>query len=110
MYEEIIYRKFIDNLHENDIGNYIKLPLIAVMGDTSSGKSSVLSAITNIEFPANDKLTTRCPMRVRIERKYNKSAKVFIKWHEDSDYKDKMVFDPIIIDDKKNITRAIYQA
>ncbi len=66
MNESALFRNFIDFLHLNDIGKYIKLPQIAVMGDTSSGKSSVLTAISKIEFPANDKLTTRCPMRLRM--------------------------------------------
>ena len=78
------------------------------MGDTSSGKSSVLSAISKIEFPSNDKLTTRCPMRLRMERKEKTSAKVYIKWHKDSSY-DK-TFDPIEIDDQKEITKAIHEA
>ena len=56
------------------------------MGDTSSGKSSVLSSISKIEFPSNDKLTTRCPMRLRMERKEKYCAKVYIKWHKDSYY------------------------
>ncbi|OQR89216.1 interferon-induced GTP-binding protein Mx, partial [Achlya hypogyna] len=34
------------------------------MGDTSSGKSSVLSAISGIAFPSSDELTTRCPTQL----------------------------------------------
>ncbi|KDO24840.1 hypothetical protein SPRG_09673 [Saprolegnia parasitica CBS 223.65] len=34
------------------------------MGDTSSGKSSVLSAISGISFPSSDVLTTRCPTQL----------------------------------------------
>ncbi|KAJ3135968.1 hypothetical protein HK100_002156 [Physocladia obscura] len=34
------------------------------MGDTSSGKSSLLSAISGIDFPSNSELTTRCPTRL----------------------------------------------
>jgi hypothetical protein len=38
------------------------------MGDTSSGKSSLLSAIAgNNIFPSNNELTTRCPTRLRME-------------------------------------------
>jgi interferon-induced GTP-binding protein Mx1 len=78
------------------------------MGDTSSGKSSVLSAISKIEFPSNDKLTTRCPMRLRMERKEKSSAKVYIKWHKDSNYK--KTFDPIEIIDQTQIANAIHKA
>jgi GTP-binding protein EngB required for normal cell division len=36
-------RQFIDSLHADGIEEWISLPEIAVMGDTSSGKSSLLS-------------------------------------------------------------------
>jgi len=55
-------------LHANGLGDYIELPQIAVMGDTSSGKSSLLSAIAGyLLFPSNNELTTRCPTRLRME-------------------------------------------
>ena len=65
------------------------------MGDTSSGKSSVLTAISKIEFPSNDKLTTRCPMRLHMARSPNTVFRVYIHWHQDSLYKDKKRFEPI---------------
>ncbi|RLO07447.1 hypothetical protein DYB28_006329 [Aphanomyces astaci] len=34
------------------------------MGDTSSGKSSVLSALSGITFPSSGNLTTRCPTQL----------------------------------------------
>lgn len=52
------YRQFIDSLNENNVDEYIDLPTIAVMGDTSSGKSSLLSNISLVELPSNDNLTT----------------------------------------------------
>ena len=68
MNNDILYRNFIDSLHSNDLGAYIELPQIAVMGDTSSGKSSVLSAIAGyLLFPSSSVLTTRCPTRLRME-------------------------------------------
>ena len=95
MNEESLYRKFIDYLHQNDIGKYIELPQIATMGDTSSAKSSVLSAISMIQFPSNDKLTTRCPMRLRMERNNEVSSRVYVKWHKNSKYQDLIDFEPI---------------
>ncbi|KAI8827296.1 P-loop containing nucleoside triphosphate hydrolase protein [Chytriomyces cf. hyalinus JEL632] len=38
------------------------------MGDTSSGKSSLLSAISGIEFPSSDLLTTRCPTQLILTK------------------------------------------
>lgn len=77
------YRRFIDVLHSNNVGDYIELPQISVMGDTSSGKSSLLTAISGIEFPSSDKLTTRCPARVRLEKNVTEKTTVSIKWCSD---------------------------
>ncbi|CAH0484319.1 unnamed protein product [Peronospora farinosa] len=65
-YEE--ERKLIDQLRDIGLDEYIELPQIAVMGDTSSGKSSLLSALSGISFPSSDQLTTRCPTRVLLTR------------------------------------------
>lgn len=81
-------RRFIDHLHANDIDKYIDLPEIAVMGDTSSGKSSLLSALSKIQLPSNDQITTRCPLRLRMEKNDTIKARITIKWHSSSDYKD----------------------
>ncbi|TPX65689.1 hypothetical protein CcCBS67573_g08048 [Chytriomyces confervae] len=51
-------RNLIDRLRSIGLDKYIELPQIAVMGDTSSGKSS------GIEFPSSDTLTTRCPTQI----------------------------------------------
>jgi interferon-induced GTP-binding protein Mx1 len=78
------YRRFIDHLHKHGLERYIDLPQISVEGDTSSGKSSLLTALSGIEFPANDKITTRCPLRLRMETCRTGtgfSAKVGIKYH-----------------------------
>eukprot|EP01038_Epipyxis_sp_PR26KG_P015386 gene15386-20749_t len=76
------YRKFIDCLHAANTS--IELPQIAVMGDTSSGKSSLLSAISGIQLPSNDKLTTRCPLRLRMEKKNEEYAQIRIQWVSNS--------------------------
>jgi ABC-type lipoprotein export system ATPase subunit len=57
-------RKLIDCLFSVGCSKYVELPMIAVMGDTSCGKSSLLSALSGIEFPSSEKLTTRCPTQI----------------------------------------------
>ena len=52
------YRQFMDRLTESNVDDYIDLPMIAVMGDTSSGKSSLLSNISLVDLPSADCLTT----------------------------------------------------
>lgn len=61
-------RKLVDKLRDIGLGQYIELPQIAVMGDTSSGKSSLLSALSGVSFPSNDQLTTRCPTQLNLTR------------------------------------------
>lgn len=77
------YRAFIDVLHKNDVDKYIDLPQIAVIGDTSTGKSSLLTAVSGIQFPCAAELTTRCPARVRLEESSDECVKVYVKWTVD---------------------------
>ena len=38
------------------------LPIIVVIGDQSSGKSSVLESISRISLPKGEGMVTRCPL------------------------------------------------
>jgi GTPase SAR1 family protein len=49
----------IDSLRLQGISEFVFLPQIVVCGDQSSGKSSVLEAISGVPFPRNDTLCTR---------------------------------------------------
>jgi len=49
----------IDKLRSYGISQYVNLPQLIVCGDQSSGKSSVLDAISGIPFPTKDNLCTR---------------------------------------------------
>jgi interferon-induced GTP-binding protein Mx len=44
------------------------MPQICVMGDQSSGKSSVLEALSGVPFPRGAGLVTRCPIRMVMRR------------------------------------------
>ena len=50
----------IDRLFACGVGGYIALPQIAVVGDQSSGKSSVLEGLTDLPFPREWSLYTVC--------------------------------------------------
>lgn len=51
----------------------IKLPQIVVIGDQSSGKSSLLSTISGISFPEASGITTKCPIVVNTKLNNNHS-------------------------------------
>ena len=48
-HEEIL--DVIDQLRSEGVSRYVGLPLLIVCGDQSSGKSSVLEAISGLDFP-----------------------------------------------------------
>lgn len=106
-----IYRKAVDLLYEKGIGSYVELPQIAVLGDTSTGKSSLLSTISGVQFPASEKLTTRCPTRLRMEKSKDNSvfATVGIHWDAHSEYKNDN-FEEIHLTELSEIGGAISRA
>lgn len=68
----------IDELRSQGTGHYIDLLQVIVCGDQSSGKSSVLEAVSGIRFPQKDNLYTRFATKVILRRGPEKSAKVSI--------------------------------
>lgn len=91
--------------------DYIDLPMIAVMGDTSSGKSSLLSNISLVELPSRDSLTTRCPIRLQMKSAESKEATVRVQWKDkpsvaNFDFEEKKVGE----DNWNDITNIIEEA
>ncbi|KAH1338967.1 hypothetical protein KXX67_009422 [Aspergillus fumigatus] len=66
--EQIELLDSIDHLHLQGINHYISLPQIIVCGDQSSGKSSVLEAISSISFPIRSSLCTRFPTELVLRK------------------------------------------
>lgn len=63
----VLLRK-IDQLREKNVGQHVALPQLVVVGDQSSGKSSVLESLTNIPFPRNLELCTRYATQITSRR------------------------------------------
>jgi len=77
------YRAFMEELTAKNVDKYVDLPMIAVMGDTSSGKSSLLSMISTVELPSSEKLTTRCPIMLQMRKGPRREATVTVQWKGD---------------------------
>ncbi|KLU91205.1 hypothetical protein MAPG_09727 [Magnaporthiopsis poae ATCC 64411] len=74
----------VDRLREL-IGNKISLPQLVVVGDQSSGKSSVLEGITGFAFPRDAELCTRYATQITCRREDYESVTVTIIPNEDAD-------------------------
>lgn len=57
-----------EELRSLGLDQQLAVPQIAVMGDQSSGKSSVLEALSGIPFPRGSGLVTRCPVRLVMRK------------------------------------------
>jgi GTP-binding protein EngB required for normal cell division len=75
----------IDSLRSHGISRFVSLPQIIVVGDQSSGKSSVLEAITGVAFPTSDGLCTRFATEVILRRSKDEKASVRIRPSADCD-------------------------
>ncbi|XP_031608229.2 interferon-induced GTP-binding protein Mx-like [Oreochromis aureus] len=59
----------IDKLRSLGVEKDLALPAIAVIGDQSSGKSSVLEALSGVALPRGVGIVTRCPLELKMTRK-----------------------------------------
>ena len=63
----------------------IQLSTIVVAGDQSSGKSSVLESLAGISLPrAADKICTRVPLVMRLQRSSSPEPKIWLKYGDKS--------------------------
>ncbi|KAI1152889.1 P-loop containing nucleoside triphosphate hydrolase protein [Nemania diffusa] len=79
----------VDQLRLQGIDHYISLPQIIVCGDQSSGKSSVLEAISGVPFPVKSNLCTRFPTELILRRSEHADITVSIIPHEKRDQSEK---------------------
>eukprot|EP01060_Flectonema_neradi_P025528 TRINITY_DN3433_c0_g1_i3.p1 TRINITY_DN3433_c0_g1~~TRINITY_DN3433_c0_g1_i3.p1 ORF type:complete len:770 (+),score=166.09 TRINITY_DN3433_c0_g1_i3:53-2362(+) len=78
---------FIDRLRSLGIEKEAAIPQIAVVGDQSSGKSSVLEAISGIPFPRGKGLVTRCATRLCMTQTSDRDWTASIGLADDPDSK-----------------------
>ncbi len=72
----------VDCLRSQGISHYVSLPQIIVCGDQSSGKSSVLEAISGVSFPVKSNLSTRFPTELVLRKTSQIGVSVSIVPHQ----------------------------
>ena len=68
----------IDRLFACNVGEYVDLPQLVVVGDQSSGKSSVLEALTKLPFSRESGLCTRFATQITFRRSQETSVMVSV--------------------------------
>uniref|UniRef100_UPI00358F0E6D interferon-induced GTP-binding protein Mx-like n=1 Tax=Myxine glutinosa TaxID=7769 RepID=UPI00358F0E6D len=58
----------IDDLRAVGVEKDVALPTVAVIGDQSSGKSSVLESLSGVQLPRGTGIVTRCPLALKLKR------------------------------------------
>ncbi|KAF9177250.1 hypothetical protein BGZ51_008804 [Haplosporangium sp. Z 767] len=69
--EDSGYQSVIDNINKvqsHGLTHKLSIPKMAIIGDQSSGKSSVLEAITKLSFPRDKEMCTRFATMVNLRR------------------------------------------
>ncbi|KAI0490353.1 interferon-induced GTP-binding protein Mx2 [Xylaria cf. heliscus] len=77
----------IDKLRELNIGTIVPLPQLVVVGDQSSGKSSLLESLTGFAFPRATELCTRYATQITCSREAHDYVDVSIIPRPDADKK-----------------------
>lgn len=82
-HEEIL--NVIDQLRSEGISKYLGIPQLIVCGDQSSGKSSVLEAISGLAFPTKDNVCTRFATELILRRAPETSVTASIQPDDDDE-------------------------
>lgn len=76
--EQMKLLNMVDELRAHGLSDITALPQLIVCGDQSSGKSSVLEALSGVPFPRKDGICTRFATEVILRRDKRVSMKVSI--------------------------------
>ncbi|KAK0708006.1 P-loop containing nucleoside triphosphate hydrolase protein [Lasiosphaeris hirsuta] len=76
----------LGELQARGIQHVASLPELVLVGDQSSGKSSLMSAIAGLTLPRSSGTCTRCPIHIRISKAEESSCRVYLK--KDYEYRE----------------------
>ncbi|KAI3990667.1 hypothetical protein MKX01_022967 [Papaver californicum] len=72
----------VDKLHHLKVMDEgIQLPTIVVVGDQSSGKSSILESLAGISLPRGQGICTRVPLIMRLQNHSSPKPKLHLEFH-----------------------------
>lgn len=91
----------IDSLRALGVEQDMALPAIAVIGDQSSGKSSVLEALSGVALPRGSGIVTRCPLVLKLRKVGDDD-----EWRGKVSYKDVELEIPAASQVEKEIRKA----
>lgn len=77
--EQIDLLNLVDSLRENGADQFIDLPELIVCGDTSSGKSSLLSRLSGVKFPSGGDICTKFAIQLVMRHSKTSSARATIR-------------------------------
>ncbi|KAH9291961.1 hypothetical protein KI387_042849 [Taxus chinensis] len=73
----------VDKLQNLNVMNEgIQLPYIVVVGDQSSGKSSVLECLTGISLPRGVGICTRVPLIMRLQNSSEQDSEIVVEYND----------------------------
>lgn len=82
----------IDDLRELQVSSIVNLPQIIVVGAQSSGKSSVLEAISRVRFPTDGRVCTRFATELILRQAPTTTVDVSIQFSKKNDQSDARPF------------------
>lgn len=68
----------IDQLRRSGIDEFVNLPQVVAVGAQSAGKSSVLEAISGLDFPRSESKCTRFAIEIRLRRSKEEKESIYI--------------------------------
>ncbi|PON25743.1 dynamin family protein [Trichoderma gamsii] len=82
----------IDKLRDWNVGHHVPLPQLVVVGDQSSGKSSLLESLSGIPFPKDQNLCTRYATQITSKRESEDGVQISITPgpHASDEHKDQL--------------------
>ncbi|KAJ2902958.1 dynamin family protein [Zalerion maritima] len=63
-------------LQQLGVSHVVSLPELVLVGDQSSGKSSLMSSIGDLSLPRSEGVCTRCPIHIRLSSNREWAAKI----------------------------------